>query len=582
MPLLQADPSPLPVVASKPSDGALADIDLLHEISVALIGEQDRVELYGKIVDAAVSITGSQFGTMQLLCPKDDPSGHGGELQLLAHRGLPPEALRFWQWVSPAAHSSCTMALRFGQRAIIPDFEDWDDIAGTEDLLAFRRAGIRSAQTTPLLSRGGTLLGMISTHWSKPHQPSQRDLRLLDIVARQAADLLERTIADEALRAREQELERTCRALRDSENLQRTLSGELSHRVKNMLANVQAIAFQTLRHADRPAEFVESFGGRIQSMSRVHAQLSTNEWKGTDIRDIVRDQMKLGAVDEAQIWAAGPQVYLDATIVPKMAMILHELGTNSIKYGALSNPDGVVTIGWSVVGERLELAWAERRGPSVAAPFRRGFGTRLIESSARGGGGDATMSVDSGSVRWDISIPLPMGETLPNGAAAGASSAASAPPMAVGSARRGPLEGKRVLVVEDEPLLAMDIAAQLEDAGAYVIGPAADVSEALAFIGEYRFHAALLDANLGGHPVDEIAASLSRANIPFAFVSGYGRESLPKSFDEAELLSKPFDSSELLDVVDRIVRLQEAWCASVLPSPLQAANFGKMSAHNDP
>ena len=100
-----------------------ADIELLHRISTVLIGEQDRVELYGKIVDAAVTITGSQFGTMQLLLPQGDPSGHGGELQLLCSRGLPPEAVGFWQWVNPKAHSSCTQALKFRQRAIIPDFE---------------------------------------------------------------------------------------------------------------------------------------------------------------------------------------------------------------------------------------------------------------------------------------------------------------------------------------------------------------------------------------------------------------------------------------------------------------------------
>ncbi|WP_132392271.1 ATP-binding protein [Novosphingobium sp. PhB165] len=205
------------------------DIELLHTISVELIGEHDLTRLYGKIVDAAVSITRSQFGTMQLLCPPDDPAGNGGKLQLLSHRGLPPEAVEFWQWVSPAAYSSCTMALKLGQRAIIPDFEEWRDIAGTEDLTAFRRAGIRSAQTTPLLSRSGRLLGMISTHWAEPHQPSERDIRLLDIVARQAADLLERTIAEESLRVREQELERTCKALRQAEEHQRDVEAALRH-----------------------------------------------------------------------------------------------------------------------------------------------------------------------------------------------------------------------------------------------------------------------------------------------------------------------------------------------------------------
>lgn len=552
--LLQLAPAASRYAVFDALHGDQADIELLHAISVALIGEQDRMELYGNIVDAAISITQAQFGTMELLCPSDDPSGRGGELQLLCSRGLPPEAEMFWRWVNPATFSSCGVALRSGERAIIADYEAWDEI-GADDLRAFRKSGIRAAQTTPLTSRAGELLGMISTHWSEAHEPSERDLRMLDILARQAADLLERTIADEALRAREQELDRTCAALRESEDLQKMLTGELSHRVKNMLATVQAIASQTLRHCDDPADFVQSFGGRIQSMSRVHSQLSTNDWKGTQLREVVADQMKLGPVDEAQISASGPDIHLDATAVPKMAMILHELGTNSLKYGALSNVGGVVTISWEIGVWTLDISWSETGGPKIDTPIRRGFGARLIEASVRGDGGGATMSTGPDGVRWDIAFPLPAdrGTTGADTAAHKARTTAAGRSGMTGLAGARPLEGKRILVVEDEPLLAMDIAGQLEDAGAHVVGPAADVAEALGLIEKYRFDAALLDANLDGAPVDAIAAALSRAKAPFAFMSGYGRDSLPAGFADAKLLPKPFNGGELLEVAGKLV-----------------------------
>ena len=109
------------------------------------------------------------------------------------------------------------------------------------------------------------------------------------------------------------------------------------------------------------------------------------------------------------------------------------------------------------------------------------------------------------------------------------------------------LMGKRVLVVEDEPMVLLELVQILEDAGVKVVGREVTLASALDAIKELRFDAALLDANLGGHQVDELAAGLARRKIPFMFLSGYERENLPPAFRHSELVPKPFTSQQVLD-----------------------------------
>jgi PAS domain S-box-containing protein len=175
----------------------LADTKLLQDISAQLIEPGDEDALYAKIVDAIAAIIRSDFATMQVLYPE---RGLEGELRLLASRGLTPEGAKVWEWVRFDTDSTCGQVLRTGKRAISPNVETCDFLAGTGGMAALLDAGIRAAQSTPLVSRSGKMLGMISSHWRTPHAPTERDLRLLDILARQAADLLGRRQADEALR----------------------------------------------------------------------------------------------------------------------------------------------------------------------------------------------------------------------------------------------------------------------------------------------------------------------------------------------------------------------------------------------
>lgn len=382
-----------------------SDMDLLHAISMELIGETDSHALYGKIVDAAVEITQSQFGTMQLLRQSDDGGDYG--LQLLVARGLTPQTEAFWQWVSPSAHSSCTAALKAGQRAIISDFETWDEIAGTPDLLAFRSAGIRSAQTTPLRSRSGKLLGMISTHWSDPHQPSERDLRMLDLLARQAADLLDRTLAEEALRAREKELEASVAALRETEQLQKLLSAELGHRVKNLFAMVSAITSFTLKDSQDKLR-VQVLQQRLMSLSSAHDILLQSDWKAAPLGDVAYAALSTAGVS-GRVRVEGPGVTIGSKAALSLALLIHELTTNALKHGSLSVGGGQVDLNWRIESsdgrDHLRLTWRESKGPKVAAPEGKGFGSRLISAGLSGSGGVVTAYNSSGLV-CEISAPL--------------------------------------------------------------------------------------------------------------------------------------------------------------------------------
>jgi len=191
-----------------------------------------------------------------------------------------------------------------------------------------------------------------------------------------------------------------------AEETQRLLLRELNHRVNNTLATVQAIARQTLRTTKDPAEFAARFSGRIHSLARVHALLTDGSWHGADLRQLIRDQLLEGAVEESRLSASGPAVSFDAQTTVHVAMMLHELGTNCVKYGSLSQSKGRVTINWTVADDMVHLEWTERDGPAVSASARRGFGTSLIEQIARGSGGSAQMSFEPDGVTWKISLRL--------------------------------------------------------------------------------------------------------------------------------------------------------------------------------
>jgi PAS domain S-box-containing protein len=342
---------------------------------------------------------------------------------------------------------------------------------------------------------------------------------------------------------------------KEAEKLQRLLVDELNHRVKNTLATVQAIASHSLRRARNSEDFVSSFTGRVQALARAHHLLTERTWRGADVADLVREQVVLGVVESNRVAFSGPALLLDPQSALHLALVLHELATNARKYGALSVPQGQLSISWSMLankGRMLVLQWSERGGPAVAAPSSVGFGTSLIQQALDAHGGSASIQYAAEGVTCEIKLPL--AEPVPLGSAASEAAAVRAQSIAVLQPTDKPsLRGKRILVVEDEALLSMDLEASLAAAGCHVVGPAATVETARKLITHEQCDAALLDVNLSGHPVDELAAALTKHAVPFAFLTGYGREALPRGFGEAKMLGKPFSQHEVLAMLAQLL-----------------------------
>ncbi len=171
----------------------------LQQISTLLISEGTNGAIYERVLDAAIDLMSADKATMQVFHPDR------GELRLLVQRGFDPKVAARWEWIGYDFPTTCSMALLTRSRVIVPDFEACETMAGTTDLDAFRRSDVRAAQSTPLMSRSGALLGMVTTYWRKPHRLTDRELQPLDVLARQAADLIERNEVEKALReSREQ------------------------------------------------------------------------------------------------------------------------------------------------------------------------------------------------------------------------------------------------------------------------------------------------------------------------------------------------------------------------------------------
>jgi PAS domain S-box-containing protein len=318
----------------------------------------------------------------------------------------------------------------------------------------------------------------------------------------------------------------------------RLLMREVNHRSKNLLTVVQAIARQTA--AATPIDFADRFADRVQALAASQDLLVKNDWKGAKLDELVRSQLAhLEDLIGSRITLKGPSLLISASAAQAIGMALHELATNAGKYGALSKDSGRVAIEWSLDrkhagAQSFAMCWREQDETRVAPPSARGFGSTVIcELAELSLAAKVDLDFPASGLSWRLHCPA---DQILQEANSAPTVKNETPARSTAATANGRL---RVLVLEDEAVVAMEIAQVLTKAGFEAIGPARAASQALRLINEAGCDVAVLDVNLGNETSETVALKLMERGTPFITLSGYSKEQHPLVFNGTRSLIKP-------------------------------------------
>ncbi|GHC74919.1 HWE histidine kinase domain-containing protein [Limoniibacter endophyticus] len=351
-------------------------------------------------------------------------------------------------------------------------------------------------------------------------------------------------LTDEANRERQRSHER-----------QELLIAELNHRVRNILSLISGLVRQSRSSGDTVSAYVEQLEGRIQSLARAHDQITRDSWSPAPLSMLLEAEAEayLGKTS-ARLSLEGSNVLLQPEAYSTAALVFHELVTNSAKYGSLSD-GGRVAVCWTLAGNGdLAITWRENGGPPVKEPTRQGFGTTIIRRSIPydlGGRAEVTFAPEGLTAQFIIPARyVTYSEEIIS--SKHNESGRSAPTDRTPSVKN-PLAGKRILLVEDNLIIAMDGEDILTLLGATEVVTASSVSQALELIEERSFDLALLDINLGNETSHRIAEKLLGGPTKFVFATGYGE--MGNTFDDfpdAIVLQKPYTIESVAALLERI------------------------------
>jgi two-component sensor histidine kinase/CheY-like chemotaxis protein len=379
----------------------------------------------------------------------------------------------------------------------------------------FENAGVRASLVVPR-TEAGRLVANLFLHSAQPRIWTDMEIVLA-----------------------EQVLDRTWRWIERERGVQRErmLAREIDHRARNTLAVVQSLVRQTRAASMR--DLRDRIEDRIAALARTHNLLAEDHWSGVELGTLVEQELAPyigGAPPRARF--EGPSVPLTPQLAQSLALVLHELTTNAAKHGALNAEDGTLDVHWRTddAGE-LVLDWRERvagRSAPASEPRRKGFGSVLfgavVERQLKG-----RVERHWNREGLECRLVLPLVQRSPTESAHGTD------PVAAGQAR------PRVLLAEDEPIVALDVAAMLEDLGYELFAVCHTLDEAIAAVSNDSPDIALLDANLVGQSSLPLAEMLHARRVPVIFATGYQRlPELPESLSDAPILTKPLSRAPLV------------------------------------
>jgi two-component sensor histidine kinase len=328
------------------------DLKRLHALSLRLAASNTLAEVLNDVLRTAASLVEARLGSAQLLTP-------GGHLGMVGQIGFGDSIVDEFAVVRLEDCSTCAVAFQRRSRVIVPNLRT--DPNFTEIAAALRSYGAVAAVSTPVLDSGGKVLAMFSVYWLEEHEPSDRELRALDLCAELAGRHVERSVA---------------------EARQALLVREAAHRGKNLLSVIQAIATRSLSGERTLEEAREVFIGRLQALATSYGTLTDEAPESAQLHDIVSAGLNSHS-ERADI--RGSAVVVPAKTAQTLSLVIHELATNAAKYGALSVRSGRIEVAWELTrngsdDERFLFKWSEKHGPPVTPPAHKGFGSVIITS----------------------------------------------------------------------------------------------------------------------------------------------------------------------------------------------------------